>query len=83
MLILAAIICAVLAIILLLIANLIDHIRRLVMTVAALQDLIAALGVSVDALIAKVGTQTPPEDLQPVADALAAVKAKVDAAVAG
>lgn len=51
------------------------------MTVQGLLDLIAALSTSVDALIAK---GVPPAiDLQPVADALTAVKTKVDTAVAG
>lgn len=49
------------------------------MTVQELLDSITKISVSVDALIAKI---QPPADLQPVADALTALKAKVDASVA-
>ncbi len=48
------------------------------MTVQALLDLITALSASVDTLIAK----AQPADLTPVADALNALKTKVDAAAA-
>jgi len=48
------------------------------MTVQDLLDSVAALSTSVDVLIAK----ATPADLTPVADALTALKTKVDAAVA-
>lgn len=55
-------------------------IGRIIMDVNELTAKVTALGASVDTLIAKVGTAQPPVDLQPVADAVDAIRAKVDAA---
>lgn len=50
------------------------------MTVQDLLTAVADLNASIDALIAKI---QPAQDLQPVADAIGALKQKVDQAVAG
>ena len=48
------------------------------MTVQEILDSLTTLSTSVDALIAKI---QPATDLQPIADAIGAIKAKVDTAV--